>query len=74
MIIRVSGYKVELLEYCFHKSAKVVYNLERLMHNLFLDFKYSPKNDFQGYTECFSYIDKEEFVQLFNYATKGDNL
>ena len=73
-ISRASGYKVELVEHCFHQSAKAIYSIERLMHKLFLDFKYSPKSNFQGHTECFSYIDKEEFVQLFNYATKGDNL
>ena len=53
-ISRTSGYNVELLESCFHISAKVIYNLESLMHNLFSDFKYSPKVNFQGYTECFS--------------------
>ena len=61
---KLSGYKVKLLSEMYHEDARKIWHLENDLHNLFHYFKYKPKVDFKGKTECFSYICREEFIQL----------
>lgn len=59
-----SSYKVEVLTSKFFESASVAFYLEKILHSVFKNMSYTPQDKFQGYTECFKYIDKDEFEEL----------
>lgn len=59
-----SEYSVSVLSYIYHKDAKMIWTIERELHDLFKQFKYYPQSKFEGHTECFSYIDTDEFTSL----------
>ena len=63
-INRSSQYSSTVLKYNFHKDAKVIWRIEKDLHDLFSDFKYVPQNSFDGCTECFSFVCKDEFKEL----------
>lgn len=63
-INRSSQYSSTVLRYSFHKDAKVIWRIEKDLHGLFSDFKYVPQNSFDGFTECFSFVCKDEFKEL----------
>lgn len=63
-INRSSQYSSTVLKYSFHKDAKVIWRIEKDLHGLFSDFKYVPQSSFDGCTECFSFVCKDEFKEL----------
>ena len=49
----------------FHKDAGLIFSMEDDLLAWFYEFKYLPKKKFKGYTECFSYVDFDHFI---NYS------
>ena len=59
-------YNVDIVSYNYHEDAEYVFYVENILNYLFDQFKYKPKQNFQGFTECFSYVDGCEFDCLLS--------
>ena len=63
-ITKSSQYLAKVLSYKFHEDAKTIWRIEKDLHELFKDIKYAPEQNFDGCTECFKYVCKDEFKNL----------
>lgn len=59
----IGGYSFNEI-YSFDLPAALAYDLERLLINEFSESSYLPNREFGGRTECFSFVNKNEFVKL----------
>ena len=55
------------------ENAEYIWKLEKQIHALLSEHKYTPTIQFNGYTECFSQMPKEVFLLIDNIK-KSDQL
>lgn len=56
-------YSAEVL-YKYESDGETCWDLEKLLHREFDDFKYTPKMKFKGSTECFSWVDVQAIGKI----------
>lgn len=52
----VDNYHYEIIEIIKSDDGNYIWNLEKQLHRKYREYKYIPKFEFGGHTECFSYI------------------
>ena len=63
-IVCESGYLVECVYSEFFKDSSVTFDVEKILHNKFREFKYKPEISFSGSSECFNMNDHSFVVEF----------
>jgi hypothetical protein len=70
--IMKSGYEVEIIYMIFNLDFTVSYGYEKILQEHFSSKSYKPLKKFGGYTECFKYIDIQDYISIVS-ETITDN-
>lgn len=68
MITHESKYTVEIIYEKFVNDTSFLFDLERLTHREFSDFKYVPNLPFSGRTECYDYKKKDDIINYLDIS------
>ena len=68
MITHESNYTVEIIYENFVNDTSFLFDLERLTHREFSDFRHTPVLLFSGRTECYNYDKKDDIINYIDMS------